>query len=290
MNIGIVGAENSHTIAIATTLNIESAVPDCKVSHVWGETEELAAMAAEKGAIPTIVSDPTEMISHVDAVVVDHRHGKYHLPAARPFVEAGLPVFVDKPFCVDLQEGIEFVRLARKKKVSITSYSVLPLQQSFLRFKDLIRGFDVLRSIATAGPVELDSEYGGIFFYGIHQIDALLNLIQGRPLSVKASRLNDDGVAVITFDTQVLGLVNCFHNWNGDFIATAYSSEKVAHATLNFDENIYLAGIRRFCEMFQTHKEPLPAASYLTPVAVLAALQEAFKTGAEVAVQQVPQI
>ena len=42
MRIGIVGSENSHTIAIAKTLNIEKAVPGFEVTHVWGETVEFA--------------------------------------------------------------------------------------------------------------------------------------------------------------------------------------------------------------------------------------------------------
>ncbi len=36
MRIGIVGAENSHAVAIAKTLNIERAVPGFEVTYVWG--------------------------------------------------------------------------------------------------------------------------------------------------------------------------------------------------------------------------------------------------------------
>ena len=36
-NIGIVGAENSHTVAIARTLNIQKLVRGFRVTHVWGE-------------------------------------------------------------------------------------------------------------------------------------------------------------------------------------------------------------------------------------------------------------
>ncbi len=44
MRIGIVGAENSHTVAIAKTLNVDNAVPGFEVTHVWGETPEFAAL------------------------------------------------------------------------------------------------------------------------------------------------------------------------------------------------------------------------------------------------------
>ena len=82
MNIGIVGAENSHTAAIAKVINVEKRVRGFKVTHVWGETPQFARAAAAAGEIPHIVKQPQDMIGQVDAVALDHRHGKDHLPAA----------------------------------------------------------------------------------------------------------------------------------------------------------------------------------------------------------------
>jgi hypothetical protein len=51
LNIGIVGAENSHTAAIAKVINVEKRVRGVRVTHVWGETKafaEKAAAAVEK--------------------------------------------------------------------------------------------------------------------------------------------------------------------------------------------------------------------------------------------------
>jgi predicted dehydrogenase len=291
MHIGIVGSENSHTIAIAKTLNTEKAVPGFDVTHVWGETAELAQKAAQEGQIPNIVPDPPEMIGHVDAVLVDHRHGKYHLPAARPFVEAGVPVFVDKPFCTDLAEGVEFVRFARAKGVPITSYSVLSLQQSALKFAEEVAKLGRLRSLVTAGPVEIDSQYGGVFFYAIHQVDLICTLLDAAPQQVSTARHGDDGVATITFENGPVAVVSCLKDWwPAGFVATAYGDGGVNHSPLPFDEKAYLAGIKRFCEMFTTGKEPASPISYLRPVAILEAMQKSFDTGKPVAAAPVPEL
>lgn len=288
MRIGIVGAENSHTIAIAKTLNRDQAMPGFEVTHVWGETPEFAAKAAQEGSIQNIVEAPDGMVGLVEAVVVDHRHAKHHLPAAQPYVDAGIPVFVDKPFCIDLKEGLEFVRLARAKRVPITSYSVLPLQQSARNFGEAMKGLGRLRCLVTAGPAEIESQYGGVYFYGIHQVDLMLGLVEGRPLSVSTSRQGSDGVATIAFDSGAFGVVHCLDGWRHDFTATAYGEQTVHHGALAFDENLYLEGIRRFCRMFETKVEPVPPASYLRPVAVLAAMQRSFESGRTVAVDEVP--
>jgi len=291
MRIGIIGSENSHTAAIAKTLNLDKEVPGFEVTHVWGETPEFAAKAAADGGIPTIVAEPTDMLGVVDAVLVDHRHGKYHLAAVRPFVEAGLPVFVDKPFTTDLKEGIEFVRLAKKKRVPITSYSTVSLQQSAVAFAEEMRKMGQLRTLVTTGPVDIESPYGGVFFYAVHQVDLICNLVPATPLKVSTSRQGADGVATITFDDGCFAVVHCFkEKWGPQMYATAHGAEGAVHAALVFDEKPYLTGVKRFCKMFETGVAPVPPATYLRPVAVLAAMQQSFDTGRAVKVKKIPKL
>ena len=119
IRIGIIGAENSHTIGFGKLFNIDQKFPGVEVTHVWGETEEFAKNAMEKGHIPTMVKDAKEMLSKIDALIVDHRHGKFHLEAAIPFIKAGIPTFIDKPFCYRLEEGKEFLALASMQFIHI---------------------------------------------------------------------------------------------------------------------------------------------------------------------------
>ena len=60
IRIGIVGAENSHTVAISRLLNIEKKVPGCRVICVWGEASRYARDAVERGGVPAIVKTPED--------------------------------------------------------------------------------------------------------------------------------------------------------------------------------------------------------------------------------------
>ena len=291
MRIGIIGSENTHTAAIAKTLNVDKEVPGFEVTHVWGETPEFAKKAAEEGAIPNIVENPTDMLGKVDAVLVDHRHGKYHLEAVRPFVEAGIPVFVDKPFTTDLKEGIAFVRMAKKLKVPITSYSAVSLQQSAEQFKADLEKIGPLRSLVTSGPVDIDSQWGGVFFYGIHQVDLICNLISATPLVVSTLKNGKDAVATITYDDGSFAVMHCFkEKWGGDFHASVVGAEGFADASLKADEKFYLTGIKRFCKMFETKVAPVAPVLYLRPVAILEAMQKSLETGRPVKVKKIPKL
>jgi predicted dehydrogenase len=292
MRIGIVGAENSHTAGIAKALNVEHVLPGIEVTHVWGETAEFAAKAAATGQIPNIVADYTEMIGKVDGVGIDHRDGKYHLAVARQFVEAGLPVFVDKPFCTDLAEGVEFARFAKAKGVPVTTFSTQTLQQSTRDFFAAAGQLGPLRSVVTAGPCDVDDVYGGVFFYAIHQVEPICVLLNSRPVQVTTTRLGVDGVATITFECGALATINCLQGWwgGGGFSALACGTDGIHFAPLASDPNTYLAGIKCFTEMFATRREPIAPAAYLQPIAVLQAMRESFATGRPADVPAVPEI
>ncbi|MCH2666207.1 Gfo/Idh/MocA family oxidoreductase, partial [bacterium] len=147
INIGIVGAENSHTVAIAKTLNIEKRVPGFRVVSVWGESRTYARDAQERGQIPEIVSDPSDMIGNVDAAIVDHRHARFHLPAVRPLLEKKIPLFVDKPFCYRVNEGKAFLARAKRLRVPVTSFSVLPKQKAFADLCRQVKKLGDIRSV-----------------------------------------------------------------------------------------------------------------------------------------------
>ncbi|HKI89289.1 MAG TPA: hypothetical protein VKA38_09695, partial [Draconibacterium sp.] len=81
IRIGIIGAENSHTAGYGKVFNIEKKFPGVEVKYVWGETDAFAKAAMKKGNIPNQIKDPKEMMGKIDALIVDHRHPKYHLAA-----------------------------------------------------------------------------------------------------------------------------------------------------------------------------------------------------------------
>lgn len=68
-----------------------------RVTHVWCDDPADAHRVAIAAKIPQVVASPLDVIGQVDAVVIPTDVGSEHLERARPFIEAGLPVFIDKP-------------------------------------------------------------------------------------------------------------------------------------------------------------------------------------------------
>jgi hypothetical protein len=85
-------------------------IPLAQVTHLWTDTPAEAAHVAAASLIPHIVARPEDVIGHVDAVVIATDDGFDHGRRARPFIEAGLPVFIDKPLALSVEDLRTFVR------------------------------------------------------------------------------------------------------------------------------------------------------------------------------------
>ena len=75
-------------------------IPGVRVTHVCFTGYADRAMAencARASRIEHVVTDPAEMLGQVDAVICATDIGAEHVQRCRPFIEAGLPMFIDKP-------------------------------------------------------------------------------------------------------------------------------------------------------------------------------------------------
>jgi predicted dehydrogenase len=110
-------------------LNRENRHADHRVTAIWGSGEERTQGLARTYEVGTIATAPESMLGQVDAVIVGDRHGDDHLPHALPFIEAGLPVFVDKPLARTVKDVETMLDAARKSGALVTSASALRWQQ-----------------------------------------------------------------------------------------------------------------------------------------------------------------
>lgn len=280
MRIGIVGAESTHTLEIAKLINIENKIKNCSIDYVWGETSQLAYDVAASGQIPNIVDSPEDMIGKIDAVVIVHRHCKNHIPAAMPFVEAGLPIFIDKPFCYDVDEGLSFIDICRAKNLPIASFSVLPLQKSFERMRRRTKLSGKIVAASIQGTCDINSPYGGIFFLGVHHVEMAINAFGSDIRSVvlndgktaqTAQLFYDNGLAV----TMNLMIGNGYKGYAMSIAGTEFTFAQ----KITFDANLYYTGIKKFTNMFKTSVMPQSYESLIEPIRILNGLEVSLNQG-----------
>ena len=84
-------------------------IPNTQVTHIWTDDPKDAVLVAKAALIPNVVAKAEDVIGQVDAVLVATDDGYEHVRRARPFIEAGLPVFVDKPLALSIEDLQTFI-------------------------------------------------------------------------------------------------------------------------------------------------------------------------------------
>lgn len=140
-------------------------IPGARVTHIWTDDPADAVRVAKASLIEHVVDAPEDVIGAVDAVIVATDKGHEHVERCRPFVEAGLPVFVDKPLvdnAPDLAQFRAWIRAGRP----ILSSSAMRYAKEFLPYRESTHNLGELRFAAITTPKTWER-------YGIHALEAV---------------------------------------------------------------------------------------------------------------------
>ncbi|MCX5772359.1 MAG: Gfo/Idh/MocA family oxidoreductase [Candidatus Hydrogenedentes bacterium] len=288
--LGIIGSDNSHAEAFARLANVETGpqkIEGVQVSCIYGTDPARTKEVAEKGKIPTIVSNTEEMLGQVDGVLCVWRHGDKHLPDTMPFIKAGIPAFVDKPLACKVADARQLIDAALEHKVGFTSFSTLRYEPGTAEFiKTMADTGGGLTAATVSGPAQLDSEYGGIFFYGIHSVE-LMNAVLGYGCkTVYATSANGNCAVTCTFGDDRIATLNLLGNAKVDFHILAFGKNAWNDHRIDAG-NAYAAGMKVFVETLQTGKWPLTPEQLLEPIQILAAIQKSLAEKRAVGIEEV---
>ena len=144
-------------------------IAGASVTHVWCDRPGDAQRVARAALIPNVVDRPHDVIGRVDAVIIPTDKGSEHLDRARPFIEAGLPVFIDKPL-TDREDHLrQFVRWRREGK-AILSTSCMRYAREFAECRGRLGEVGQMRLITMTTSKSWER-------YGIHALEGVYPLL-----------------------------------------------------------------------------------------------------------------
>ena len=291
LRLGIIGSDNSHAEAFAALLNKDQDpngrhVPGAKITHICGERSERTQYIAETYEIPHIVASPEDMMDQVDGVLCLWRHGSRHVDMA-PFLARGMPMFIDKPFTTRVEDAQKLLDAAEQGNTVLTSFSCLRYEPGFVEFASGIRDPDEkILGGWLCGPADRNSEYDGIFAYGVHTVEMLLTLWGEVPASVYAQ---GEAGMVHTFcrftDGRRISLL-WVEKGKAAFQAAVFGEKRMRYVEVKTDA-LYYEGLKVILEMFRRRVMPLSPKQLLEPVRLLCAIQTSLQTQAPVSLANV---
>lgn len=140
--------------------------PDFELSI--GRVEGYTKLVQERGV--EIVDSPAAVAERADAVIMTAVDGRVHRELFAQIVDAGKPIYIDKPFAVNSADARWIVETAAAKGVPVMSASSLRFEPDLVAAlaesdDGSIQGCDFY------GPMEIQPTQPGLYWYGIHTVE-----------------------------------------------------------------------------------------------------------------------
>ncbi len=206
LRIGMIGLDTSHAPAFARLINspeaqgslanmqVVAAFPSgsddlaSSRDRIDNFTKDLSDMGVE------IVGSIEELLTQVDAVLLESVDGRKHLELALPVFRAGKPLFIDKPLAGNLTDAIAIDLLAQKYDARWFSSSSLRFSPSIIRYREDAERSGQVRGATAWSPCSLEPSHTDFYWYGVHGVETLYTAMGIGCQSV--TRVHTDGVDV----------------------------------------------------------------------------------------------
>ena len=285
MKVAILGTENSHADAFLDLILHDPDFSEIELVGIYGYDDDANNRLIEKGFKGTVADNPHEFLGKVDAVLVTARHGDHHYEYALPYVEAGIPAFIDKPFCVDLNKAEALVAAAKKSGAPLSGGSSIRFLNEWEDFPEFIKNNEVVGATVTA-PVNMVNEYGGYYFYSQHLAETMVHIFGENAKSVIAYCPDEkENRITAIYDYGEFDITAHYYK-SYAYSVSVYTVEGGVKSAFTYNGGgAYKKELAEFYEMAKTGVMPMSFERLLKPLKILHATEESFKSGKRVVIE-----
>jgi virulence factor len=289
IRLGIVDFDTSHVVQFTMRLNHVGIAEDQWVegakivAGVPGRSQiapETIPKNAEllKGYGVTLYDDPAELFGKVDAVLIESVDGSVHRERAMPFLEKGMPTYVDKPFACSLADAKAMVEIADRKHIPLMSSSSLRYAPEVVAAQGGKGPSGAVLGVSTYGPASLHPRNPGMFHYGIHPAEMLYTLMG--PGCKRLTCLSEAGAEVTTgvWSDDRLATIRGLRSGAMGYGFTLFGSKGVTTQGVS-TQFIYRELLKKIVAMFETRELPIDPRETLEIVAFIEAAKRSADAG-----------
>jgi predicted dehydrogenase len=298
IRIGIIGFDTSHAIEFTKRINHVDISEDQWVygarvtvgypggsSNFADENVILQRTQLLKEFGVEIVDSAEEIIGEVDAVMLEQQEGGLHFERAKPFIENGIPLFIDKPFTCSVADAEMIFELARSYNTPVFSASSLRYALEIQSLKSR-RDLGEVLGAETYSPAILHPKNPGLFNYGIHGVEMLYTIMGVGCESVRCLHKDGWDVVVGIWRDGRIGVFRGMRRGPHSYGFTAFYESSIVCSSID-TQHIYRELLKKVVEMFQTRKMPINPEETIEIIAFLeASLKSTVENSREVYLQE----
>ena len=110
----ILGCENSHANGFLNVIKNEN-IDDIEVCGVYSYDPEASQKLHDTFGVP-VMENYDSLVGQLDGLIITARHGDNHYKYAKPYLNDGIPMFIDKPITISEEDAREFMAILKRKR------------------------------------------------------------------------------------------------------------------------------------------------------------------------------
>lgn len=231
------------------------------ITHAWTQDPESTKRLCAACRIPQSVGDYRELLGKVDAIIIARDDHETHFQMSWPFLEAGIPVFVDKPLSLDVSElrGLK----PYLEKGQLMSCSGMRYSRELDEPRANLAAYGLLKLIR--GAIVLSWEK-----YGVHLLEAALAITPARPVSVRMLPA-EHASAVVRLDDGVLFQIDALGECARTFRLEIFGTQRTEAFDITDNFSMFRRMLWQFTESIRTGRPAIPPDRTLEIMRVLIA-------------------
>ena len=280
--IVILGCENSHANSFLKFIAERPEFSDVEVLGVYSDDTKAAELLRDTFGVP-VMTDYADAVGQVDGVVITARHGALHYEYAKPYIESGIPMFIDKPVTISESEAVEFMQTLKSHGVRVSGGSslkhdvgvkLLKLDRECNTDGNTTGGF-------VKAPINMVNAYGGFYFYAPHLVEVVSEIFGRYPTSVLA-KVNGDEIEV-KFNYGNYTVDSLFIEQKYEYYACRYAEGTVKGFTLEStkENNWFRSEFDEFYGILNGAPSPVSYEDFISSVFVMNAIERSINSGKE---------
>ncbi|HKO18202.1 MAG TPA: Gfo/Idh/MocA family oxidoreductase [Acidobacteriaceae bacterium] len=256
----------------------EFGFPGWSVTHAWTQDPDTTRKLCAAARIPEAVGEYSDILGKVDAIIIARDDFEKHLEMARPFLEAGTPVFIDKPLALSSDELSYYEPFLESGRLMSCSGMRYARELDDLRAN--LPAYGKLRIIR--GAVVLTWEK-----YGVHLLEAILSTVAARPLSVRIHAA-PHASALIRLQDDILIHLDALGDCPPVFRLDFFGAQQIGSFDITDNFSMFRRMLWEFLRSIQTSTPAIPAQQTLDIMRVLIAGRMSAAENREIALDEIP--
>jgi len=226
-------------------------IKNARITHIWTQNKKMSLHIAKSSKIENVVAYYPDMIGKVDAILLARDDSENHYKISKPFIEARMPIYIDKPLATTVNDAKKIFNL-EKYPGQIFSCSALSHAKEFQITEQTKKQIGKIQHIDAIVMKDWKK-------YGIHIVEPVLKII-GKQEKIKQINVTGKGnhkIVVVKWTNQLTTTFTTLGKIPSPITIRIFGEKK--HIHLDFKDTFFAfkKALQTFINIIQKKENPI---------------------------------